>query len=110
MVDHKDNPLAWNFDTDSEKNDAMLRQKKREQFERDTLFYQVFSTEDGRKLLDFLQASIVNKTGYSSHIAYEKAVANMLMRDAQTMLVQSFQEAVKRIEEAGDLETYSTRF
>lgn len=106
-MDYKQNPLAWDINTQPKPNTEALVEAKRAQYTIDCLYHEVFSTEAGQQLLDKLQEMIVNKIGYNGHLPHEKAVANMLIRDAQAMLVQAFQAGVERIKKAPSLEEYA---
>jgi hypothetical protein len=98
--------LDWNVDLVGQTKKVNLDAKKK-QFEIDNLYYAVFSSEPGQKLLAILQENIVNKIGYNGSLPAEKCFHNMLIRDAQAMLVQAFQAGVERIKKAPDLENYS---
>lgn len=98
--------LDWQIDTKGKTQEVNLEIKKK-QYEIDMLYYHTFSTESGQKLLAYLQENIVNKIGYNGALPAEKCFHNMLIRDAQAMLVQAFQAGVERIKKASDLEKYS---
>lgn len=104
---YKDNPLAWDINVGQKPNMEAMIEAKRAQYTLDLLYNEVFGTEAGVRLLDKLQENIVNKIGYNGHLPHEKAVANMLIRDAQAMLVQAFQAGVERIKKAPSLEEYA---
>lgn len=106
-MSYKENPLAWDINTQPAPNTEALVEAKRSQYMTDCLYHEVFNTEAGKRLLDKLQENIVNKIGYNGHLPHEKAVANMLIRDAQAMLVQAFQAGVERIKKAPSLEEYA---
>lgn len=105
-MSYQENPLAWNISSQAKQDPKVLIEFKRAQYETDVLYYKVFSTDDGKKLLETLQNVIVNKIGYHSNLPNDKAFANMLIRDAQAMLVQAFQAGVERINKAPNLEDY----
>lgn len=107
MIDHKQNPLAWDINANAKPNTEALIEAKRAAYTLDCLYHEVFSTPSGKLLLDKLQEIIVNKIGYNGHLPHDKAVANMLIRDAQAMLVQAFQAGVERIKKAPSLEEYA---
>lgn len=98
--------LDWQVNLQGKTKEVNLEFKKK-QFEIDYLYYAVFETEPGKKLLEYLQENIVNKIGYNGALPAEKCFHNMLIRDAQAMLVQAFQAGVERIKKAPDLEKYS---
>lgn len=100
------NQLDWQIDLRGKTKEINLEAKKK-QFEIDYLYYAVFASEPGQKLLEYLQENIVNKIGYNGALPPEKCVHNMIIRDAQAMLVQAFQAGVERIKKAPDLESYS---
>lgn len=106
-MDYKQNPLAWDVNVRHEPNTEALIESKRSAYNLDLLYYEVFGTEAGQRLLDKLQEIVINKIGYNGHLPHEKAVANMLIRDAQAMLVQAFQTGVERIKKAPSLEEYA---
>lgn len=96
----------WNVFDDQEQAKNLLIDSKRKQYETDLLYHSVFNNEEGTRLLNFLQENIVNKIGYNANFNQEKAYANMLIRDAQAMLVQAFQNGVQKINKAPNIEEY----
>ena len=51
-MDYKQNPLAWDINTQPKPNTEALVEAKRAQYTIDCLYHEVFSTEAGKQLLD----------------------------------------------------------
>lgn len=102
---YMDNPLAW--DLDEKQSDEVLINAKRKQYEIDQLYYEVFTSKHGKKLLDMLTKNILEASTWSPFSDPQKAIYNGFAREGQNTIIRAFKDGVERIKQAPKLEDYA---
>lgn len=108
------NPLNWQIGVDKKPTQDLIKKQKEKQYQSDLLYWEVFGTEKGRKLLAILRENTIESSAWSPALAASKGMeaanAHAYSREGQNALVRTIELGVKRIDSAKDFDDYFNKF
>lgn len=89
------NPLDWNIEELMQVNTESIDEHNKKEIDINEKIYLVFSSKEGKHILDWLVENTIHSATWMASLPYEKAIAHGFAREGQNALVR---DLLNRIE------------
>lgn len=89
------NPLDWKIDDLMEMNHEAVDEHNKKQYEINHKIYMIFTTKEGKEVLEWLKQNTTEAATWMSSLPYDKAVAHGFAREGQNALVRELENRIE---------------
>tara|TARA_B100001248_G_scaffold239629_1_gene205028 strand:+ start:8759 stop:9100 length:342 start_codon:yes stop_codon:yes gene_type:complete len=104
------NPMGWETKTEDDVNHKEFERIAREAYEMCIIIKKVFSSNEGKRVFDWLCEQTIASPTWRSSLDYEKAIAHGFAREGQNALVHDLKHKMQLAERCKSLDDFMNRF